>query len=148
MANAELEIAEAIVDSLKVFAAAQSPELEIAFPNKSFTPPGDGVTYLRISVLPAQPFQPAAGGDAWNRHAGFAQIDVFWKAGEGIKQPLALAENIAAHFKRGSNLTTASGYFVQVNRPPYILGETPSGDASRTMIPVRVYYIADVPNPA
>jgi hypothetical protein len=141
--SAESDLTEALVDHLKAFVLARSPTVAVAWPNKPFSP-SQGEAWLRMTVLPAETFAAAVGSAAANRHSGLLQIDVFWPPGEGLKAPLELADEIAAHFKRGSSISGA--VTVSVNRPPSVLPA--AREDSWFIVPVRVPYTADLANPS
>jgi hypothetical protein len=140
--NPNTEIADALFAHLKT--APLVPMPPISWPNKTFTPT-TSATWLRATYLPAEPFTVASFTEGENRYQGLVQFDVFAADGQGLKGGMAIADTIGAHFKRG--LTVAAQSFeILISRPPYVLPALKDG--AWWGIPVRVYYTADVLNPA
>lgn len=113
--------------------------LPIAPEGKSYN--ARGKSYLRPTYLPAEATaaQLSDKGDA--EHVGFYQIDVFWKAGEGIAEPLAVADAIRAHFARGLRVFL-DNVDLRVTRQPFTLPALQ--DEAWLQIPVRVPWWACV----
>lgn len=119
-----------------------SPALSIAWPNVDFEPDEDG--YLRATQLRNTATQISLGNSGKNRHSGIFQVDVFAKQGIGEESPVETASLIAAHFKRGTDITAGS-YTVRVNFPP-VVGSSVRSDPY-LMVPVSIRYIVDTDNP-
>ena len=64
-----------------------------------------GTLYIRETLLPAGSTQATLGDSGLDMNLGIYQIDVFAQAGEGKKAALEMADTIANHFKRGTDLT-------------------------------------------
>lgn len=96
-----------LLDShLSTFAAAQSPTLAVAWPNRKFTPPD--AAYLRPHFLPAGTAADGLGSDAQDLQRGIYQIDVLGLPGKGPGAVLALLDALRAHFKRGLTITSGA----------------------------------------
>ncbi len=63
-----------------------------------------GELWLRPTLLPAETVQATLGESGQDMSQGVYQIDVFAPLGEGKNEALAMADKIADHFKRGTDL--------------------------------------------
>ena len=63
-----------------------------------------GTLYLRETLLPADVVQATLGENGRDMNLGIYQIDIFAQAGEGKNEALVMADLIANHFKRGTDL--------------------------------------------
>jgi len=114
-----------------------SEELTIAWPNNKFTPPSAGpdVRWLRVSHVPAETFPLSITHS--NRYAGFLQIDVFNGIGGSEVTAIGIADEIAAHFVRGTRITI-TGAEIKIHRQPSRLPTVQ--DHPWIMLPVRINY--------
>lgn len=76
----------------------------VAWENKSYDPTL-GTLYLRPTLIPADTIQATLGDSGTDQNSGIYQIDVFAEAGQGKNAAVVMADNIASHFKRGTDLT-------------------------------------------
>lgn len=120
-----------------------SRALKIAWPDVDFVPPAEG--YLRVTFLPNVTVQGDLGTLGRNRHAGLFQVSLMWPEGYGSGEPMALAGEIIAHFKRGT-VITRDGVTIHIDRPPYL---SPAlKDPPFTQYPVTISYRSDNSNPS
>jgi hypothetical protein len=119
-----------------------SPSMPVAWPNVSYDPPSTG--YLRVSHLPNETDQVTLGTSGQNRHMGLLQVDVMWPKGEGSVDPLEVAAQVVAHFKRGTTFTQNS-VDIRIVSPPSI--SPPLDDDPFRAYPVTIPYLADTANP-
>lgn len=119
-----------------------SPAMSVAWPNVDFTPPAAG--YLRAQHFPNTTNQVNLGDTGKNRHIGLFQVDVFWPVGTGEIAPKERAALVAAHFKRGTQITQ-DNLIIRVIQPPTVSGAI-TGDAF-VQIPVFIQYQVDASNP-
>lgn len=130
----ESQISEALLQHLA--ALTLSPALKIAYPNVPFPKEGETKpdTYLEAHQLRA-PTQ-ALGISAWDERAGIWQVDVVYKAQDGLIKPTQIADKVADHFKRGTRLTNGS-VRVDFNEPPQIAAPIADGTYTRTPVSIR-----------
>ena len=99
--------------------------------------------YLRPTLLPAQPTQVELSEAGRNRHRGVYRVDCYYPVGIGRTTGLAMAEAIAAHFKRGTTLA-GSGFWLKVESS----GVGPAREEpDRLGFPINVEWRADISNP-
>lgn len=79
----------------------------VAWPNVPYTPT-TGVTYLRVSRLPAE--SESVSLDYIEMQNGIYQIDVVAPLGNGTGAANTMAESIAAHFSAQRHLGTDTDY--------------------------------------
>lgn len=120
-----------------------SPVMEVAWPDKDFTPPAQG--YLRPSLVPNTVSQVTLGDTGKNRHRGLFQISVFWKRNAGEIVAREKADLVAVHFKRGTTITNG-GLNIRIYRPPVVAQTFTDGSYSHT--PVTISYQVDADNPS
>lgn len=75
----------------------------VAWENVAYTPTL-GTTFLKPSLLPAEPFQAEIGAAGQNMHVGVYQVSIFAPAGTGMAHQ-TLRDSICDLFKRGVTLT-------------------------------------------
>ena len=119
-----------------------SPSMPVAWPNVSYDPPATG--YLRVSHLPNETDQVTLGASGQNRHTGILQVSVMWPKGDGSIDPLEVAAQVVAHFKRGTSFTQNS-VDIRIVVPPSIAA--PLDDDPFMQYPVTIQYLADTANP-
>lgn len=121
-----------------------SPALPVAWPGVEFTPPSAG-NFLRAMLIEATPDVATLGDSGYNRHSGI--LIVFVHAVTGIGEIVAkqIASQVAAHFKRGTDISR-NGQVVRIVQPPGVGGSIIDGD--RLIVPVRIRWFADSQNPA
>ncbi len=76
----------------------------IAQENKPYNPT-KGSLYIRATNIPGDTVQASLGDNGEDRTIGIYQIDVFAEAGKGRKAAEQMADNIASHFKRGTDMS-------------------------------------------
>ncbi len=76
----------------------------VAWENKTYEPIL-GTLYLRATNIQGDTTQGSLGTNGEDLTIGVYQVDVFAPAGEGKNEALVMADNIANHFKRGTDLT-------------------------------------------
>jgi hypothetical protein len=119
---------------------ALDPALPVAWPNVDFTPPSNG--YLAVSHFPASVTQIETGSLGRDRYRGLFQVSVLKKHGIGsIAGGLTAANDIAAHFDRGSYIETDGGLFVRIRQTPFVGPGFKDGSYWQT--PVSVLYDCD-----
>lgn len=138
----ETRIYEGLCERLS--ALTLSPALSIALPGKPFTPDA-AAGYLRVTHLPNRAEQVTLGSDGYNQHRGIFQVDVLQPASAGIVVAAEIAGAVAAHFKRGTNITR-EGALIRVTAPPSIAQALQS--APFIQIPVSIPWAVEALNPA
>ena len=121
-----------------------SPALPVSLPGKAFTPDAT-LGYLRVTHLPNRAEQITLGGDGYNQHRGIFQIDVLQPSSAGIVVAAEIAGAVAAHFKRGTNITR-EGALIRVIAPPSIAQALQS--PPYIQIPVSIAWAVEALNPA
>jgi hypothetical protein len=81
---------------------ADSPP--VAWENKKYTPT-KGTLYLRPANLAGAVEPSTLGDNGQDMNEGVYQVDVFAPGGKGKKAANDAADNVADHFKRGTDLT-------------------------------------------
>ena len=76
----------------------------IAWENYSYDP-SMGTLYIRPTLLAGDVVQATLGTTGTDQNLGVYQIDIFSEAGQGKGEALSMADTIANHFKRGTDLT-------------------------------------------
>lgn len=113
--------------------------LPTAWENKSFEPV-TGQLYLRATLLPAGT-EPTGFGDSSDGSVGVYQIDVVAPSGGGKGEAMTVADQVADHFKRDTQLI-ANGTKVKVTT---VSRATGSRDGAYFIIGVEVNYISFTP---
>lgn len=127
----EADIATGLLRRLSTIAL--SPSLPIAYPNVPYSP--TGAAYLRASHIPAN-VEPAAI-TRWDRRTGILQVDVMWPENNGITGGLQTADEVAAHFGRGTRFEE-NGVLIQINSTPVVAGAI--HEPPYMQIPVSISY--------
>ena len=76
----------------------------IAWENKAYEPTM-GTLYARPTLIPGDTVQATLGDSGTDMNIGIYQIDIFAEAGTGKGAAITMADTIANHFKRGTDLT-------------------------------------------
>lgn len=113
-----------------------SPPLPIAWPNGTFSPPGDR-KWLRVNEIPASTTLFALSGGT-GEHIGLMQVDVFRPLNEGHVPAKETAGAIAAHFPPALRLFS-EGVKVVITRSE--LGPVLKQD-TEIMLPVTIRWRA------
>lgn len=106
--------------------------LPIAWPGVNFTPPQSGY-WFEIRHFPNEPSNLGLGDTAKQEYRGFVQVSVFGRPGSGIFGMTDEAENVVAHFAKGTDLGP-----VKVRVRPYI--SPPIPEDTHIQIPVTIPY--------
>ena len=128
----ESQITEALMEHLSELTL--SPVLPVAYPNVPFTPPVSG-PYLHAHA-PLRATTAAIGISAWDEHAGIFQVDVVYRAQDGVIKPTQIADAVAAHFPRNLHLENGS-VRVDINEPPSIAAPVTDGTNLKTPVSIR-----------
>jgi hypothetical protein len=140
--DVEARIYDAIVDHIATLTTTPT-DLPLALQGI----PLDGAeAYLKLSHLPNTVDQAALGSDGWNRHRGLLQVDVLMPENTELGDPLGIAGQVAAHFRRGIDLAGDGGLVVTIYRPPVI--GAPLQSPPHLQVPVSIYYQTYAPNPS
>lgn len=124
---ANKDILKGAMDHMVAFVTS----LPIAWPGVNFTPPSDGM-WFELSLFPNEPDDLTYDDDDAIT-LGFVQVLVNDQAGNGIIGLIDEAENIIAHFPKGTDFGQ-----VQVRKKPYM--SPPVTDGNRIFIPVTIPY--------
>lgn len=133
------DIREAFETRIAAFAAAQTPVLQVAWENTTYTP-SPQVAYLRCAMLPALTLNPALG-TRFDRLQGFYQINVYGTQDSGPAAAESVADALIALFPRGS--LTQNGVIINIDTT----GSRTQGLNDQNgfyFIPVRIRYREDV----
>lgn len=106
--------------------------LPIAWPGVNFTPPNSGM-WLQIRHFPNEPNNIGWQTDAQQEYIGFVQVQVFTRPGTGIVNATEIAEEVIAHFAKGTEFGP-----VCVSRRPYTSPDVV--DSDWIYIPVTIPY--------
>lgn len=110
----------------------------VAWANVNFEPT-KGTLFLDPTLLPSDTVQASLGDNGQDLNVGLYQINVFAPSGEGKNEAMVMADKIADHFKRGTDL-------VYNNRAVRIKSVSQSVSTVTTegwfMIPVQISYIS------
>jgi hypothetical protein len=83
-------------NTLKAWAAAQSPAIPISYENVAFTKPTSG-SFLECFLLPAATLNPSVRGNR-KREVGIFQVNIWTKQGVGSKAGMTIAQAIVDLF--------------------------------------------------
>lgn len=103
MENLYFTILKLGVASLKTWAAAYSPVVSVAEPNKVFKAV-TGSPWVRIDFLPAQPWPAGLGVHALNENKGLFQFSLNWPLDTAWGQNTKAVDSLCSAFKRGTRL--------------------------------------------
>jgi hypothetical protein len=134
--NVEAEIYESLIELLQAFVLDRSPELPVAYPGVTFTPPDNG-QWLEVRMFPNETQNYGLANTGVFIHRGFMQVTVCERPGGGITAGLALAGEVVDAFDKGTEASPAL-----VTRRPWISSVLSQPD--RTMYPVTIPYEAAV----
>ena len=109
-----------------------STSLPISWPGVQFEPPNSGM-WLAVRHFPNQPNNIGWQVDAQQEYLGFLQVQVFTRPGSGIVNALEMAEDVVAHFAKGTEFGP-----VCVSARPYISPDVTESDW--IFIPVTIPY--------
>lgn len=100
------QIRAAFESRLKSWARAQSPVLQVAWQNVSFTP--TTYPYLRAFIAPADTDSQDLAGDH-RLYTGLFQVSVIGETGKGAAQVERIAESLAGLFPLNLRIPVADG---------------------------------------
>lgn len=108
----------------------------VAWPNSAYTPV-TGTTYIRPTLLPASSEIATIGlTTSTDLNTGIYQVDVFTEAGTGKSAGMVMADLVADHFKRDTNLVY-NGRTVTIKN----VSQSPANtDNGWFQIPVNIEY--------
>jgi hypothetical protein len=129
----------AIRKALETRLAAIATPLSTAYENDSFEPV-PGTPYQRVHLLPAEPETPEMTG-TFKRFSGFMQVSLMYPQGTGPGDATVRAKAIQDWFSKNLSLV-ADGITVTMEKAPYVMAGFADGD--RWVVPVRVYYFANI----
>ena len=130
------------------WAPAFNSAVQIAWPNRDFTPPqagGKPIPYLRIFHIPNTVDQISLGEAGINRYVGLLQVSVMWPLNVAASPAIEAAGQVARHFKRGTVISN-SGLHIRINRPPVVAAVIK--EETMIQVPVTVSWLCDAPNPS
>lgn len=135
----ESVVLAAIETTLKTWAAAQSPALEVAWPNVDFTAPV--ASYLRAFPLPAETVSLDLG--RVNRtFTGVYQVSVYTMLGAGPQPARTIVEGLRTLFDPATPITGSGGVKVWFLQP---LSAAPAREErDRLHVPCSVLYRASL----
>jgi len=110
----------------------------VAWENKTYDPV-IGTLYVRPTLLPGETTQATLGAQGEDQNIGIYQVDVFAPAGTGKNAAIVMADTIANHFKRGSDLVY-NGRTVRIRNVSRLVG-TNNADGWY-QIPIEILYIS------
>lgn len=131
----ESKITEALLQRLA--ALTLSPVLPVAYPNIAF--PAAGQTKPDVYLEARSPLRAETqqlGISAWDTHVGIFQIDVVYKAQDGLIKPTEIADKIADWFKRGTRLTNGD-VRVDIDATPSVAAPVADSPYIRTPVSIR-----------
>lgn len=83
----------------------------------TFYAPQIGRPYLAPRMQGRDRNPAGFGADALIRYDGVYQIGVFFPIGEGLERLNVAVDQLMAHFRRGTSLTTADGFVIRIEVP-------------------------------
>lgn len=129
------DIYSACVARLKTL--GYSPMPPIAWSNRNFTPPTDrDAMWLRADFFPNEPGELGWGNYTPHEVRGFFQVRVYYRPNIGIFVPGELAEDIVAHFAKGTELGP-----VRVVKSPWWTTDIVEEEGAMSFIPVTIEYL-------
>jgi hypothetical protein len=132
------DIAEALLAKVATLSVG-SPALPIAYPEVGFDPEADSQDgkYLDIRDFPNRPRWE--GVTAGKLDQGLLQITVVWPRGQGVIDAKAAADEVMAHFAKGTVMVHGSAK-VKVSSEPW--QAAPLSDALELRVPVSIPWTA------
>lgn len=127
-------IYDAFCQQVATFAAGYSPDLPVAYPDVSFTPPDEG-QWLEVVAIWNGNDNYGVGNAGPSVEMGMFRVLVMSRSGLGIMAGQALAEDVCGAFPKGSVFGSA-----QMDKAPEITGPIQHDD--KTMIPVTMRWRA------
>jgi hypothetical protein len=136
--SVEADIYNAFAEQLASFAAIQQeqPELRVAWPGVTFTPPDAGM-WLEASWHPNRTENYGIGNEGPSTLRGFGQVNICIRPGSGTAPLHRMAGELIRHFAKGTALAPARVY-----QRPYESNVLDAPD--RTVVYVTIPYRADV----
>lgn len=113
-----------------------------AWENFPFSIKAPRVPYQKVHLLPGRP-ENFTLGDSHVREVGILQVTLMFPAQLGSGDAVARAELIRTTFPRGATFENG-GIVVQIERTPEIMPAYVNDE--NYMLPVRIYYYADIFN--
>lgn len=130
---------DALTAHLETFAAAQSPELAVSYPDVDFDGPDD-VPYLEALFLPNRTDTRSLSTNGSQRHEGLLQVCVMWpRARNAPIDGHELAGEVEAYFAKGTTLTSGA-FQLRIDRAPWVSAYLQ--EPTRLRIPVTIPYVA------
>lgn len=125
--------------ALETRVAALTPALSTAWENHAFTPPVPTTPYQRVFLLFSEPDDREAGAHYQER--GYLQVTLFYPLQAGASAAEARAMALAAHFVKGTSISSG-GIVVVIDRTPAI--GNGRADVDRWAVPVKIPFHADI----
>lgn len=100
-----------------------TPALPVAWPDVHFVPPSDQKFLEALFFV-----NPTESEIGYTHESGIFQVNVFWPTGLGRVAPLAIAEQVKAHFAKGTSLSEN----VRLDRAPWIGSAISSNERNQT----------------
>jgi hypothetical protein len=88
----------------------------VSFENDRFQPL-DGAAWWRVNFMPSgAPTRGSYGEEGYSRADGEVIVDLFYPAGEGSGEARRAADDLIAHFKSGTRITSIDDVVVSIWR--------------------------------
>jgi hypothetical protein len=113
-----------------------------AWENMDFPNTANRVPYHKVNLIPGRP-EDVTVGNGYRREYGIFQVTLVYPLQIGTGEASERAELIKSTFPRGASFSNG-GVVVKIDATPEIMRGYPTDDSY--MIPVRVYYYADIFN--
>jgi hypothetical protein len=110
----------------------------IAYENRNVEPIKDAL-YIRPTLIAGEVVQTTLGESGQDRNMGIYQVDVFAPSGKGKTASMAMADLIADHFKRGTDLSSGGTTLRIMSVSRQVAFNDSNG---WFMLPVEINYIA------
>jgi len=130
---AENLIAAKVADALLAYLDDAGFIYPIAFPGRTFAPPGDG-RWLKADFFPNQPGPDLINFLGPEYHRGLFQVSVYWPQGEGVLAPMRVAGDVIQLFRRGK--TIPGTVPVNIYQTPWI--SAPLENAKSVIVPATI----------
>lgn len=129
----------ALFRHVEEWATDRNPPLPVDAENAGFDKPNNA-TYIEVRHFPnTNPSDPTWGDEQMKQ--GFLQVGIVDTAQRGTLAPAAIADEILAHFAKGTQLTEGN-VTVKIETHPTLL--TTVQDGQRAIFPVSIPYRAYV----
>jgi hypothetical protein len=131
----------ALLKAVEAYYEGATPKLPIAWPNRTFTPPADGSSYLEVRILPNRNTRLFLGSNEESMRMGILQVNLISQFDKGPGAGIQIAGQIVAAFPQ-DRVLRESGVKVQLTKTPDVGPAVANPNGTNWIVPVSIYYEA------